>query len=121
MTAYRALASLETLPIWTGVLARMVEGRTMTFAVVELEPGASAIVHQHANEQIGLVLRGTLAFDIAGETRELVPGDTYVVPGDTPHEATAGPEGAVVVDVFSPPRTDWRHVEPQPPSPPRWP
>ena len=121
MSAFRSLASLETRPIWSGIVARTVEGREMTFAVVELAPGAQAAMHQHANEQIGLVLEGSIAFTVAGETRELAPGDTYVIPGDTPHEATAGAGGAVVIDVFSPVRAEWQRLAPQPPSPPRWP
>ena len=30
----------------------------------------------------------------AGEARSLQPGDTYVVPGNVPHDAKAGPLGA---------------------------
>jgi quercetin dioxygenase-like cupin family protein len=121
MSAYRSLASLETLPIWNGIVARAVAGREMTFAIAELAPGAQAVMHQHPNEQIGLVLQGTITFTVGGETRELVPGDTYVIPGDVPHEATAGAVGAVVIDVFSPVRADWGRIPPTPPSPPRWP
>ena len=41
----------------------------MTFAVVELDPHAVGVAHQHPNEQIGLVLRGTMTFTIGDETR----------------------------------------------------
>jgi unsaturated pyranuronate lyase len=121
MKPFAPLADLETLPIWTGIRARCVEGRTMTFSVVELEADAKALMHQHANEQVGIVLRGTLRFTVGAETRDLVAGDTYVIPGDVPHEAVAGAEGAVVIDVFSPIRSDWHRVEPGPPAPPVWP
>lgn len=118
---FASLAQLEPLPIWTGIAARIVEGQHLTFAVVELEPLAQARSHQHPNEQAGIVLRGALHFTIGGDARNLGPGDTYVIPPDVPHEATAGPEGAVVIDVFSPPRTDWHRVDPEAPRPPRWP
>jgi hypothetical protein len=36
------------------------------------------------------------------------PGGTWRILGDVPHEVTVGPDGAVVIDVFSPPREDWR-------------
>ena len=121
MTAFRALAEIGPLPIWPGILARVVHGREMTFAVVELEPGAAATLHQHANEQIGIVLRGTMTFQIGDDTRTLVAGDTYEIPSNVPHEATAGAEGAVVIDVFSPIRADWNRFTPEPPRPPRWP
>ena len=71
MSAFRALDDIAPLPIWTGILARVVEGRELTFAVVELDPHASATMHQHTNEQIGLVLRGTMTFTIGGDTRVL--------------------------------------------------
>jgi len=70
-------ASLEDLPlqrIWVGVVAGVVEGDRMSFAVVELAPNSIVARHQHPNEQIGLVLRGTLTFTIAGERRLLAHG-----------------------------------------------
>jgi len=33
----------------------------------------------------------------------------------------AGPEGAVVIDAFGPPREDWAEIETQEPQAPRWP
>ena len=121
MSAFRALDDIAPLPIWTGILARVVEGREMTFAVVELEPHAVAALHQHSNEQIGLVLRGTMTFKIGSETRVLKAGDTYEIPGNVPHEATAGPDGAVVIDVFAPIRADWHRFRAGAPQPSRWP
>ena len=104
MSAYQSLADLAPLPIWEGIVARVVEGREMTLAVVELEPGAVVAEHQHVNEQLGLVLRGTMHFVIGGERREIRDGDSYEIPSNVPHEATAGPQGAVVIDVFAPVR-----------------
>jgi quercetin dioxygenase-like cupin family protein len=121
MSAFRALDDIAPLPIWDGILARVVEGRAMTFAVVELDPHAVAAMHQHSNEQIGLVLRGTMTFKIGNETRVLTPGDTYDIPGNVPHEATAGPEGAVVIDVFAPIRADWHRFSAREPQPSVWP
>ena len=121
MSAFRALDDIAPLPIWGGILARVVEGRELTFAVVELDPHASATMHQHTNEQIGIVLRGTMTFTIGGETRVLKPGDTYEIPGNVAHEATAGAEGAVVIDVFAPIRADWHRFRPKAPQPSLWP
>jgi len=93
----------------------------MTFALVELGPDSVVAEHQHINEQMGIVLTGLLRFTVGGETKELRPGDTYVIEGGVPHHAAAGPEGAVVIDVFSPVREDWRRFAPGPPAPARWP
>jgi quercetin dioxygenase-like cupin family protein len=121
MSVFRPLASLEPLPIWDGIVARVIEGREMTFAVVELEPNTAVARHQHPNEQLGIVLKGSMRFNIGEESREIHAGDTYVIPGNLPHDAVAGPDGAVVIDAFVPVRSDWRRFQPQPPRDPVWP
>jgi len=121
MSAFRSLADLPLLAIWDGVRARTVEGRELTFAVVELDPLGAVGEHQHPNEQIGMVVQGTLTFTIGGETRELVAGDTYNIPANVPHDARAGAGGAVAIDVFAPVRADWDRFAPQAPARPVWP
>jgi quercetin dioxygenase-like cupin family protein len=98
-----------------------VSGDRITLAIVELDAGAIVAEHAHENEQLGIVLRGSMSFRVGDETRELGPGGTWTIPANTPHEATAGLEGAVVIDVFAPPRDDWRALEPLQARPPRWP
>jgi quercetin dioxygenase-like cupin family protein len=107
--------------IWSGVVVRAVHGERLTFGVVELSPGAVVPEHQHDNEQLGMVLQGSVTFRIGDETRELGPGETWSIPSNAPHEVKAGPEGAVVVDLFAPGRADWQEIEAQEPRPGRWP
>ena len=121
MAPFRHVSDLPVLPIWDAVTARVVEGQTMTFSIVELAPNAPVARHQHPQEQMGVVLTGTLRFTVGDETRDLHPGDTYAIPGGTVHTAVSGPDGAVVVDVFSPVRDDWRRLTPDPPRAARWP
>ena len=118
---YADLAGLRPLAVWPGVRAWPVTGEQMTFATVELDANAVVGEHAHPNEQIGLVLRGSLTFTIGGEVRELKPGQTYVIPGNIPHNAVAGADGCTVVDVFSPPRADWEALERLEVSTPAWP
>jgi quercetin dioxygenase-like cupin family protein len=121
VSAFDELADLGPLPIWDGIGARAVEGEEMTLAIVELDPGAVAAEHRHPNEQLGIVLSGSMTFRIGEETREIGPGTTYRILANVPHTATAGPEGCVVIDVFAPRRADWARFEPGEPRPPRWP
>lgn len=121
MSAFAKLSDLETLPIWDGVLGRAVQGAHITMGVLELEPHSVVPEHRHDNEQLGIVLRGSMTFTIGGEQRELTAGDTYTIPSNVPHGVTTGADGAVVIDVFSPVRQDWSRFEPQPPRAPRWP
>ena len=64
--------------------------------------------HRHPNEQLGILLRGSMRFRIGDEERDLLPGGTWRILANVPHEVHVGPEGAVCIDVFSPPREDWR-------------
>ena len=118
---YGSFGSVRPLRIWPGVLARDVSGESVSFALIELEPDVSVAEHSHPNEQVGFIVEGTFSFTIGGETRELAPGDTYVIPGGVRHSARSGPEGTVAVDIFSPPREDWKRLEREEPRPPRWP
>jgi quercetin dioxygenase-like cupin family protein len=121
LSAFDDVAKIGPQVIWNGVVVRAVHGERLTFGVVELAPNAVVPEHQHDNEQLGLVLQGSLTFRVGDESRELGPGGTWTIPSDTPHEVSAGPEGAVVIDFFAPARTDWDEIEAQAPSPPRWP
>jgi quercetin dioxygenase-like cupin family protein len=121
MKNLRSIVESPVLKVWDGVLGRTVEGERLTFGVIELAPDCVVPTHEHANEQLGLVIEGQITFTIGDETRTLGPGGTWRILGGVPHTATAGPEGAVVIDVFSPIREDWRDLERLPPSTPRWP
>jgi quercetin dioxygenase-like cupin family protein len=77
--------------------------------------------HSHENEQLGLVLRGSVRFRVGDETRDVGPGGTWTIPSNVPHEVVAGPDGAEVIDVFAPVRADWAAHELGEPRPPRWP
>ena len=99
----RTSADLPLLEIWgEAVRARRVQGERITLAIVELAPNAVVPEHTHAAEQLGMVIRGQMHFTVDGETRDLGPGGTWRILGDRPHDVVAGPEGAVVIDVFTP-------------------
>jgi quercetin dioxygenase-like cupin family protein len=121
MGTYASLDAVRPYKIWDGAVARAVRGEKITFAVVDLEPNRQVPEHHHANEQVGMVLAGAITMTIAGESQRLVVGHTYVIPGDVPHSAETGPEGASVLDVFTPTREDWEGVERLEPSAGAWP
>jgi quercetin dioxygenase-like cupin family protein len=102
------IATVPPIDVWgDAVRARRIEGEQITLAIVELKPNSVVPEHTHPNEQIGFVIQGSLTFTIDGETRELGPGGTWKILSMRPHQVTVGPEGAIVVDVFSPTRSDW--------------
>ena len=121
MSGFDDVRSIVPRRIWEGITARGVHGERLTLAVVELEPGAIAEEHSHPHEQLGIVLRGSILFRIGDEERDLRPGETWEIPSNTLHRAVAGPDGATVLDVFAPPRTEWAEAEQTEPGPSRWP
>ena len=94
-------------PIPGVTMSVMTGGRVMA-NWVRIEPDVAVPSHAHDHEQVGLVLEGEIIMTIGDETRRLRPGHAYTIPGNCPHGATAGEEGCLVLDVFSPPREDYR-------------
>jgi quercetin dioxygenase-like cupin family protein len=107
MTDLADLADISPIQVFEGIRARRVEGEQVTLAVVELDPGAVVPEHRHPHEQNGMVITGQMTFRVGPVERVLGPGGTWRILADVPHTATAGPDGAVVIDVFSPIRSDW--------------
>jgi quercetin dioxygenase-like cupin family protein len=79
-----------------------------------MEPGAVVVEHSHVNEQLGVVVEGSVSITAAGETREMVVGDAYVVPSNLTHSGVAGGDGVLLVETFVPIREEyakaWRAV-----------
>ena len=121
MSAFDDLAALAPLRVWNGVTARVVESGRVTLALIELEANCVVPEHRHENEQVGVLLSGSLTFRIGEETRELGPGGTWSIPANVPHDVATGPDGAVVAEVFAPARADWNALERVAPGPPRLP
>lgn len=121
MTNLTDLQSIAPQGIWDGIVSRAVHGEQLTLAIIELSAGGHVPEHRHEHEQIGVLVRGAITFRVGEETRELGPGGTWRVPGGVPHEAHAGPDGAIAIEAFAPPRSDWAQHDSLPPSAPLWP
>lgn len=72
-----------------------------------LERGTYVPDHHHMNDQVGYIVYGRIAVTIGGHTQILGPGDSYAVPGGVVHSVRALID-TLEVDVFSPPRADYR-------------
>lgn len=71
--------------------------------------GDFATLHTHPHEQCGYVISGEYHLIVDCEEKIDVimhPGDTYAIPGNTPHSFEVI-EGGEVVDVFTPHRNDY--------------
>jgi len=121
VSAFADLSALPPQQIWDGVVGRTVHGERVTFSLDELDPDVTVPEHSHENEQLGVVLTGALTFTVGAETRELGPGQSWCITAHVPHSVVAGPDGAVLVEVFSPVRDDWRALVSLDAQPSRWP
>jgi len=102
---HTSVTPVEMLP---GIFRRtMTDGDEMMLCEVTLDGGAIVPMHTHPHEQTGYLVSGRLRLKIDDEVRDLSPGDCWMIPGGVPHEATAL-ERAVIIDVFSPPREEYR-------------
>lgn len=71
--------------------------------------GNFATTHQHPHEQCGYVISGQYRLIVETDPRIdaiLTAGDSYAIPGNTPHSFEVL-EGGEVVDVFTPQREDY--------------
>ena len=122
MSNLREISEVGAVDVWgETVKARAIVGEAASLAVVELGPGAIVPEHVHLNEQLGICITGSITFTIDDEERELGPGGTWRILSNHPHHAVAGSEGAVVIDIFAPARTDWGDLPASAPRPPVWP
>ena len=85
---------------------RVIHGKNVTIARLEIEKGAIVPEHNHVNEQVSLVESGALQFSIDGQERIVRAGEVLVIPPEAKHGVVAL-EDTVVVDMFSPAREDW--------------
>ncbi|MBT3350308.1 MAG: cupin domain-containing protein [Nitrospinaceae bacterium] len=87
---------------------KMIVGVKEMLCWLELKPGCVVPEHAHENEQISHVLKGHLRFVVDGETIEIGPGESLLIPPNARHSAEVlGDETVLDYDIFSPPRADW--------------
>ena len=87
-----------------GVTTTIYHGKEAMISIVKFEPHASGNLHHHEEEQWGYLIEGSATRIHGDEEVEIKKGDFWRIPSNTPHTMTAGPDGAIVFDVFAPPR-----------------
>lgn len=90
-----------------GLTTRIFPGEKAMLSVVTVEPGAMGKMHSHPEEQWGVVLKGSATRYQGDIEFEITEGDVYRTPPNVPHTMKAGPDGAVVLDIFAPIREEY--------------
>ena len=101
---------LEPKEIQPGVFVRLMWGENIMMMLVDIAPHAEVPTHTHVNEQAGRVLSGSFKLIIDGEERLLTEGDHYLIPSNVPHSAHGTETSSLALDLFSPPREDYKKL-----------
>ncbi len=91
-----------------GLTTHIFPGEHAMLSVVTLAPNSEGVMHHHPEEQWGVLLDGSAIRYQGDETIPVKKGDFWRTPGNVPHTMRAGPEGARVLDIFSPPRPEYK-------------
>ncbi len=91
-----------------GITTRIFCGDQAMLSVVRIEPHSTGTVHSHPQEQWGVLLEGECVRIQDGEEVAMQAGDFWHTPGGATHGIRTGDVGATVLDVFSPPREEYR-------------
>ena len=102
--------SLEPKEIHPGVKVRIIHGENIMMMLVDISPGATVPTHTHENEQAGRVLSGSFKLVIDGKEHDLKEGDHYMIPSNVPHSAHGTSSNSLALDIFSPPREDYKKL-----------
>ena len=76
-----------------GVTTRIFAGEGAMLSVVTLAPNSQGTLHQHPEEQWGVLLAGSAVRTQGGEEIAVKKGDFWRTPGGVPHTIRAGLKG----------------------------
>ena len=91
-----------------GVKIRTIFGEKIMMSFVYFQPHSTVPEHNHPHEQMGMVLEGTFELVIEGERQQLEKGDAYLIPSNAKHSAQSFDKSAIALDIFSPPRDEYK-------------
>ena len=91
-----------------GISTRIFCGDQSMLSIVTIEPNAKGQIHSHPQEQWGFLIEGSGIRIQDGEEIKIKKGDFWQTPGGIDHGIVGGPEGAKVLDIFSPPRDEYK-------------
>lgn len=93
-------------PLNANVSSRMIAGQELMFVEHRVKKGHIAVDDRHVNEQMTLVMRGSIRMTIDGISHLMKPGNAILIPSNVIHTCEVL-EDSVVIEVFSPPRKEW--------------
>ena len=104
---FKAHDDTVLLDLGSGTTRRILAWNDQLMSVeVGFETGAVGADHTHPHTQLSYVLAGRFRYTVEGNSVEMNPGDSIVVPGGAVHGTVCLEQGALL-DVFTPARQDF--------------
>ncbi len=91
-----------------GLNTRVFVGRRIMVSVVRIAPHTHGRIHCHPEEQWGVLMEGEAVRIQNEEEIPVKKGDFWWTPGNMPHGMRTSELAAIVLDIFSPPRPEYR-------------
>jgi unsaturated pyranuronate lyase len=91
-----------------GLHASVFPGENAMISIVRIEPHSTGSLHSHPEEQWGVMLEGEGVRIQDGEEVAVTAGDFWRTPGGVVHGMRTGDKAVVNLDVFSPPRPEYK-------------
>jgi gluconolactonase len=101
------LDDVQFIELSVGANSRLIAGRGAQLSFLSMSPDAVFPDHRHPEEQLMVVLRGSIDEVILDRVVHLEKGEVLRLPADMVHGGIVGETGCDVLDVFWPPRPDY--------------
>ncbi|MCX8189358.1 MAG: cupin domain-containing protein [Nitrososphaeria archaeon] len=90
-----------------GAKSRLIVGQKVMVSFIELEPNMFFPLHRHDNEQIMIVIEGSMVHTLGDKKIKVSKGDVLVIESNELHGGQVSEEGCKAIDIFVPPREDY--------------
>ncbi len=95
------------IPVSPGIVRKtLVFGDHTMMTEFLLEKGSNLASHRHPHEQTGYLVSGHMLLTIGEEEAEILPGDSWTIPGGVSHHAEILAD-SLAIEVFSPRRDEY--------------
>jgi gluconolactonase len=105
------LYDIQLTELAPGAFSRLISGKNMLLSFISMDPDSVFGHHNHPEEQMMLVLRGTLDQILLDKKKAMEINDLVRIPGKMVHGSEIGELGADVMDIFWPSRADYMEKE----------
>jgi quercetin dioxygenase-like cupin family protein len=104
--------NMEPSEVNAAYLRKVAMGENVTVAQVEVNQGSITQTHQHANEEVIVVLKGAWLFRLPSGEVTVAANQMLMIPPSVEHSSEAL-EDTIALDICAPGRNDWLTGEDQ--------